>query len=408
MNRNIAIVLIITAFASGTYVSASPVSAEQGGPFAEIKMYENQEYRFTIEYPSEWTRNDTIPQKNKWIEIVSFIPNTEVWSQGIYVNKWEGDLKDKNFDSNEYLEDHNKAAQDWCSSLSISENGFACMNYSLIEQKTVSISGRQSFLLEETWTRIDCEFSSDVLVYNLQIPDGEDRWTIIAESRKEILNETSNILENSLDSFTLLDKLRNSSVIEKISDQNSCESLGLNWIPPNTCLVNNILKIDLGSRLIIDLGVKLGVSYSGTIDNKGTINIEGGSITNDGIIDNSGGTINNNGGIIENDGTIENNGGSIDNNDGTIINDGIIDNGIYGTLNDWGVLLGSGLINSASIFTTKVLPPLLQLKHGTPLDEITCNDRLELIIKASNDSPACVKQGTTQKLIERGWAKSKS
>ena len=408
MNRNIAIVLIIAAFASGTYVSASTINAEQGEPFAEIKMYENQKYRFTIEYPSEWILNDTIPQKNKWIEIVSFIPNTEAWSQGIYVNKWEGDLKDKNFDSNEYLENHNKAAQDWCSSLSISENGFACMNYSLIEQKTVSISGRPSFLLEETWTRIDGEFSSDVLVYNLQIPDGEDRWTIIAESRKEILNETSNILENSLDSFTLLDKLQNSSVIEKISDQSSCESLGLNWIPPSTCLVKNILKINLGSRLTIDLGVKLDVSYSGTLGNKGTINIDGGSIDNDGIIDNRGGTINNNGGIIENDGTIENNGGSIDNNDGTIINDGIIDNGIYGTLNDWGVLRGSGVINSDSIFTAKVLPPLKQLKHGTPLDEITCNDRLELIIKASNDSPACVKQGTTQKLIERGWAKSKS
>lgn len=406
MNRNIAIVLIITAFASVTYVSANTVSAEQDRSFAEIKMYENQEYRFTIEYPSGWILNDAIPQKNKWIEIVSFIPDTEDWSQGIYVNKWEGDLKDKDFDSNEYLENHNQAAQDWCSSLSISENGFACINYSLIEQKTVSISGRQSFLLEETWTRVDDKISSEVLVYNLQIPDGEDRWTIIAESRKEILNETSNILENSLNSFTLLDELEHGSVIEKISDQSSCESLGLDWIQPSTCHVNNMLKIDFGSRLIIDLGVKLKVSYSGTIDNKGTINIDGGSIDNNGIIDNKGGTINNNGGIIDNDGTIENNGGSIDNNDGTIINNGIIDNGIYGTLNDWGVLRGSGLINSDSIFTVKVLPPLKQLKHGTPLEEITCNDGFELIIKASNDSPACVKLGTTQKLIERGWAKT--
>ena len=217
MNRNIAIVLIIITFASGTYVSASTVSAEQGGPFAEIKMYENQEYGFTIEYPSGWILNDSIPQKNKWIEIVSFLPDSKDWSQGIYVNRWEGDLKDKNFDSNEYLENHNKAAQDWCSSLSISENGFACLNYSLIEQKTVSISGRNSFLLEENWTRIEGETSSEVLVYNLQIPDGEDRWTIIAESRKEILNKTINILKNSLDSFTLLNELQNSSGIEKIS-----------------------------------------------------------------------------------------------------------------------------------------------------------------------------------------------
>jgi len=210
-------VIIVTAFVAGTLVSTNTVTAEKGEPFAEIKIYENQEYGFTIEYPSGWILNDTIPQKNKWIEIVSFIPDTEGWSQGIYVNKWEGDLKDKNFDSNEYLENHNQAAQDWCSSLSVSENGFACINYSLVNQKTTSISGRQSLLLEEVWTRIEGKISSEVLVYNLQIPDGEDRWTIIAESKKEILNETSNILKNSLGSFTLLDELQDSLVIETIS-----------------------------------------------------------------------------------------------------------------------------------------------------------------------------------------------
>ncbi len=203
--------------------------------YAQSKTYENQEYGFTIEYPSEWILNDSIPQKNKWIEIVSFLPDTKDWSQGIYVNKWDDDLKDKNFDSNEYLENHNKAAQDWCSSLSISENGFACMNYSLIHQKTIPISGRQSFLLEETWIRIEGETSSEVLVYNLQIPDGEDRWTIIAESRKEILNETSNILENSLNSFTLLKELQNSSEIEKIP-------------PPKQQLKNNVAPTDISCK----------------------------------------------------------------------------------------------------------------------------------------------------------------
>jgi len=229
-------VLIVTAFVAGTIVSTNTVTAEKGVAFTEIKMYENQEYRFTIEYPSGWILNDTIPQKNKWIEIVSFIPDTEDWSQGIYVYKWEGDLKDKNFDSNEYLENHNQAAQDWCSSLSITENGFACINYSLVNQKTASISGRQSLLLEEVWTRIDGEISSEVLVYNLQIPDGEDRWTIIAESKKEILNETSNILKNSLDSFTLLDELQDSSVIETISS-------------PKQQLKNNIAPTDISCKI---------------------------------------------------------------------------------------------------------------------------------------------------------------
>ena len=200
--------------------------------FAQSTTYENQEYGFSIEYPSEWILNDAIQQQNPWIEIVSFVPDTPDWSQGIYVNMWDGDLKDKDFDSEEFLENHNQGAQEWCSSLSISEDGFACSNYSLIDQNTVSISERQSFLLEENWTRTENDTSSEVLVYNLQIPDGEDRWTIIAESKKEIIDEASDILKNSLDSFTLLKKLPNSTDIEKIP-------------PPRQQLKNNIEPSDI-------------------------------------------------------------------------------------------------------------------------------------------------------------------
>jgi len=176
--------------------------------FAQSTTYENQEYGFSIEYPSEWILNDAIQQKNPWIEIVSFLPDTPDWSAGIYVNMWDGDLKDKDFDSEEFLENHNQAAQDWCSSLLVSVDGFECSNYTLVDQRTVSISGRESFLLEENWTRMDNTTSSEVLVYNLQIPDGEDRWTIIAESKLELIDETANILKNSIDSFSLLNELQ--------------------------------------------------------------------------------------------------------------------------------------------------------------------------------------------------------
>ena len=212
-----------------------PILISMPNSYSESGLYENQEYGFTIEYPSNWILDDAIPQKNKWIEIVSFLPDTEGWSQGIYVNKWEGDLKDKDFDFAEFLENHNKSAQDWCSSQSTSENGFACINYSLIDQATVSISGRDSFLLTETWTRIEGETNSEVLVYNLQIPDGQDRWTIIAESKKEILNETDNILKNSLDSFTLLKDPTSSLNFEKI-------------LSPKQQLKNNISPTEISCK----------------------------------------------------------------------------------------------------------------------------------------------------------------
>ncbi|QLH09225.1 hypothetical protein DSQ19_06885 [Candidatus Nitrosotenuis sp. DW1] len=52
----------------------------------------------------------------------------------------------------------------------------------------------------------------------------------------------------------------------------------------------------------------------------------------------------------------------------------------------------------------KVLSPLQQFKSGISIDKIQCKESLQLVIRASDDSPACVKPETKAKLIERGWA----
>jgi len=52
----------------------------------------------------------------------------------------------------------------------------------------------------------------------------------------------------------------------------------------------------------------------------------------------------------------------------------------------------------------EISSPLKQIKNGiNPLD-ITCKAGLELIFK-QNNSPACVKPSTAEKLIGRGWIK---
>ena len=53
----------------------------------------------------------------------------------------------------------------------------------------------------------------------------------------------------------------------------------------------------------------------------------------------------------------------------------------------------------------KHLSPLKQFKSGVKINEIQCSSGLHLIIKSSNNSPACVKPEITQKLIERNWTK---
>ena len=50
--------------------------------------------------------------------------------------------------------------------------------------------------------------------------------------------------------------------------------------------------------------------------------------------------------------------------------------------------------------------PILQIKSGIKPENISCKDDFELIFKASDKSPACVKLASVEKLIGRGWVES--
>lgn len=56
---------------------------------------------------------------------------------------------------------------------------------------------------------------------------------------------------------------------------------------------------------------------------------------------------------------------------------------------------------------TMTLSPFAQFNLGISFDAIECNQGLVLIVKASHNSPACVKPQTASSLVERGWGLSK-
>jgi plastocyanin len=51
-------------------------------------------------------------------------------------------------------------------------------------------------------------------------------------------------------------------------------------------------------------------------------------------------------------------------------------------------------------------PPLRQFKSGIAIQDIKCVEGLQLVLKAEDNSPACVKAATALQLVMRGWAKS--
>jgi len=50
-------------------------------------------------------------------------------------------------------------------------------------------------------------------------------------------------------------------------------------------------------------------------------------------------------------------------------------------------------------------PPLRLYKAEVPVEEISCKQGMSLLIKATNDFPACIKQNSIEKLVTRGWGK---
>src|SRR2546426_76454 len=64
--------------------------------------------------------------------------------------------------------------------------------------------------------------------------------------------------------------------------------------------------------------------------------------------------------------------------------------------------------NNISVFSdvetkSKLNSPWAQFKSGISTNDIKCDQGFVLIIKNSDNSPACVKPQTAQKLVERGW-----
>ena len=67
----------------------------------------------------------------------------------------------------------------------------------------------------------------------------------------------------------------------------------------------------------------------------------------------------------------------------------------------------TGEIVKTTLFTITTNPsPLEQIDRGISSQQVSCNEGLELVIKSSNSSPACVKPDSISRLIERGWIES--
>lgn len=63
------------------------------------------------------------------------------------------------------------------------------------------------------------------------------------------------------------------------------------------------------------------------------------------------------------------------------------------------------MVENKDTTSVKPMSPRAQIKSGIALSELSCKTGFELILKSSDDSPACVKELHVEKIIQRGWGK---
>lgn len=62
--------------------------------------------------------------------------------------------------------------------------------------------------------------------------------------------------------------------------------------------------------------------------------------------------------------------------------------------------------NQSSQTVPIIMSPLKQFRSGVAAQDVTCNKGLQLVIKANDNSPACVSSSTAARLVILGWAKN--
>lgn len=66
---------------------------------------------------------------------------------------------------------------------------------------------------------------------------------------------------------------------------------------------------------------------------------------------------------------------------------------------------GESLLNPFTVKeTNSILTPLKQHKSGIVAEDVKCKEGMQLVIKAKDGSPACVKESSVTKLVVWGWA----
>ena len=166
-------------------------------PQAEAKIYIDDEYRFWIEYPSNWWFEDTqveiepIPGINDGTVIFpSFRDGVQYWYQFTSVTLIKNSTIVMNYDGQQFFDVIINDLKNGCMIASFDYEGYVCSNYNVTDTKILEINGMKAYQIMDTWIEKypdGLNFTKKSIVTDFVVKN--DLWqidSIIVESKAEI------------------------------------------------------------------------------------------------------------------------------------------------------------------------------------------------------------------------------
>jgi len=144
--------------------------------YAQLTVYENEDYGFSIEYPRNWFVNSTVIEADPIPGFdegqFSYVFITDVpgdWKYSITVSYIINDNIARHNQGQQYLDRLETRMTENCEVATIDYLGYMCLSHSIEDSKLLEIDGKQAYQVTERWTQAT--------------PDGSvyENWSVLTD-----------------------------------------------------------------------------------------------------------------------------------------------------------------------------------------------------------------------------------
>ncbi len=166
------------------------------------KSYYNATYGFTLEYPDDWSYNQSFAQNGNGF--VSFTPNDNSGNIVFQVVFIKDDINYRGLQGQDYLNKMIPDLSSGCSGSTFENIGYLCTDSKLLDSKVDNYHGGPAYSVAYSWK----EKTKNGNVFSMStaaqwIPDGDNRWVLAVVGTMDKFSQYKDEIGHMSDSFEL-------------------------------------------------------------------------------------------------------------------------------------------------------------------------------------------------------------